>query len=62
MVSVMNYKAGSCNIGEAEIKQRRRIGYVGLSLTLVSIIFYLGLVYLTELDKDGNPISFWPED
>jgi len=36
-----NYQPGSCNIGEAEIRQRKRIGMVGLIITSVLIFFHL---------------------
>ena len=39
------YQPGVCNIGPAEIRQRRRIGYGGLVVTVVFLIvaFALGL-------------------
>ena len=49
-MSEIKYTAGTCNIGEAEINQRRRIGLLGLGLTSVSIIIYLGLVYLIGIN------------
>jgi hypothetical protein len=61
-MSEIEYTAGTCNIGEAEIKQRRRIGRIGLVLTLVSIIIYLGLVYLIGLDVLVGVLIFLPAE
>ncbi|NHJ02657.1 MAG: hypothetical protein EAX86_11005 [Candidatus Heimdallarchaeota archaeon] len=51
-MSEIQYTAGLCNIGEAEIEKRRRIGYLGLALTIISIFAYLSLIYFIQL----NPI------
>lgn len=58
----IQYSAGVCNIGEAEIKQRRRIGYIGLGLTLFAIIVFLGLVYSIKLDPFFGVIIFIPAE
>ena len=56
----IEYKSGSCNIGEAEIQQRRRIGYIGLILTIITIISYLILVYTIKLTPIYGIIVFIP--
>ncbi|MHA1945052.1 MAG: hypothetical protein ACXADW_20585 [Candidatus Hodarchaeales archaeon] len=61
-MSKIEYTAGTCNIGEEEIKQRRRIGHIGLVLTLVSIIIYLGLVYSIGLDIMVGILIFLPAE
>ena len=61
-MSEIKYTAGTCNIGEAEINQRRRIGLLGLGLTSVSIIIYLGLVYLIGLDILFGALVFLPAE
>lgn len=61
-MSETQYSAGICNIGEAEIKQRRRIGYIGLGLTLITVIVYLGLVYSIKLDPLFGLIVFIPAE
>ncbi|MHA2346955.1 MAG: hypothetical protein ACXACP_09575 [Candidatus Hodarchaeales archaeon] len=61
-MSKIEYTAGTCNIGEEEIKQRRRIGHFGLVLTLVSIIIYLGLVYSIGLDIMVGILIFLPAE
>jgi Na+/proline symporter len=32
------YKPGVCNIGPAEIRQRQRVGYIGLAVTVVFLV------------------------
>ncbi|MHA1966323.1 MAG: hypothetical protein ACW964_00850 [Candidatus Hodarchaeales archaeon] len=61
-MSKIEYTAGTCNIGEEEIKQRRRIGRIGLVLTLVSIVIYLGLVYSIGLDIMVGVLIFLPAE
>jgi hypothetical protein len=61
-MSEMQYEAGTCNIGEEEIEQRRRIGRIGLILTLTSIIVYLALVYSIELDILFGVFVFLPAE
>jgi hypothetical protein len=61
-LSKIEYTAGTCNIGEEEIKQRRRIGRIGLVLTLVSIVIYLGLVYSIGLDIMVGVLIFLPAE
>ncbi len=58
----IQYSAGVCNIGEAEIKQRRRIGYIGFGLTLIATIVYLGLIYYIKLDPLFGVIIFIPAE
>lgn len=59
-MSETKYIAGICNIGASEVNQRRRIGLIGLGLTSVSIILYLGLVYLIGLDIIVGVFVFLP--
>lgn len=33
-----SYVAGSCNLGKAEIRRRYRIGYIGIALTICTIL------------------------
>lgn len=54
------YSAGSCNIGESEIKQRRRIGYLGLILAIIAFIIYIGMIYLAEMDPLYGIVIFVP--
>ncbi|MFX0013389.1 MAG: hypothetical protein ACFFB2_02010 [Promethearchaeota archaeon] len=61
-MSEIQYSAGVCNIGEAEIKQRRRIGYIGLVLTVITIIVYLILIYSIKLDPLFGVIIFIPAE
>ena len=35
------YLAGSCNIGPQEIRRRKAVAYLGLFLTIVSLIGYI---------------------
>ena len=58
--SETEYIAGTCNIGTSEVNQRRRIGLIGLGLTFVSIIVYLGLVYLIGLETILGALVFLP--
>ena len=60
MMSEIQYEAGQCNIGDVEIIQRRRIGLIGLILTIVSILIYLGLVYTIELEILFGFLIFLP--
>jgi hypothetical protein len=45
------YIAGVCNIGEAEIAQRKRVGYVALVVTLIgwALLWYSGVPALWRL-------------
>ncbi|MFX0185263.1 MAG: hypothetical protein ACFE95_19445 [Candidatus Hodarchaeota archaeon] len=61
-MSEIQYSAGICNIGEAEIKQRRRIGYIGFGLTLIAIIIYLTLIYSIKLNPFYGVIIFIPAE
>ena len=49
MVSNAEYIAGSCNIGSAEITQRKRIGFIGLTILGVGFLIYLFSVYSLNL-------------
>ncbi|MFX1284815.1 MAG: hypothetical protein ACFFB5_14235 [Promethearchaeota archaeon] len=61
-MSDIKYSAGVCNIGDAEIKQRRRLGYIGIGLTVIAIIVYLGLIYSIKLDPFFGVIIFIPAE
>jgi hypothetical protein len=61
-MSEIQYFSGVCNIGEAEINQRRRLGYIGLFLTLISIIIYLGLILSIHLDPFFGLIIIIPAE
>jgi hypothetical protein len=50
------YVPGVCNIGEAEIKQRNRIGWIGLIVTVV----YLAACYYFALAPAWRLIAFLP--
>ncbi|MFX1516872.1 MAG: hypothetical protein ACFFC6_11210 [Promethearchaeota archaeon] len=41
MTENTEYIAGSCNIGNVEITQRRRIGFIGLVITGIGVIMYV---------------------
>ncbi|MFX1506898.1 MAG: hypothetical protein ACFFDC_12410 [Promethearchaeota archaeon] len=41
MVSNAEYIAGNCNIGSAEIAQRRRIGFIALAILGVGFLIYM---------------------
>jgi chromate transport protein ChrA len=38
MTSTNIYQPGVCNIGPAEIRQRRRLGWIGLAVTVVFLV------------------------
>ncbi|MHA1995972.1 MAG: hypothetical protein ACW97Z_15655 [Candidatus Hodarchaeales archaeon] len=61
-MSEVQYTTGVCNIGEAEINQRRRIGYIGLGLTLVFLIGYVAMIYLIRLPPLFGVIVFVPAE
>ncbi|HUR31350.1 MAG TPA: hypothetical protein VMZ69_07945 [Saprospiraceae bacterium] len=50
------YLPGSCNIGEKEIQRRYCIGFIGLSLTIITII----LIYFLKADRYWRLIIFIP--
>lgn len=54
------YISGSCNIGKLEIVQRRRIGYIGLIITLLFLIIYLFLIFIIELEPLIGLLIFLP--
>jgi hypothetical protein len=39
------YQPGVCNIGPAEIRQRRRMGWVGLAVTVVYLVLAFALAW-----------------
>ncbi len=58
----IKYSAGVCNIGEAEIRQRRRIGYFGLALTLIGTVVYIGLILSIKLNPLFGVFIFIPAE
>ncbi|MFX0084786.1 MAG: hypothetical protein ACFFAU_03855 [Candidatus Hodarchaeota archaeon] len=58
----IKYSPGVCNIGEAEIRQRRLIGYLGLALTFIVIIIYIALVLALKLNPLFGVIVFIPAE
>ena len=61
-MSEIQYTAGKCNIGEAEIKQRSRIGYVGIVLTLMGVIIYTLLITSIEISPLVGVLIFIPAE
>ena len=61
-MSDFQYSTGVCNIGEAEIAQRRKIGYLGLGLTIVFFMVYLGLIFSIELNPLFGVLVFIPAE
>jgi hypothetical protein len=61
-MSETKYTPGICNIGTAEIRQRRRVGYIGLILTIIGAIIYFGLVYTIGLDFLFGVLLFIPTE
>jgi hypothetical protein len=61
-MSETQYKSGSCNIGDVEIQQRRRLGYIGLILTIITIIIYLTLVYSINIPSIVGILVFIPAE
>ena len=45
MTSTNVYQPGVCNIGPAEIRQRRRMGWVGLAVTVVYLVLAFALAW-----------------
>lgn len=45
MTTDSQYVAGSCNIGSAEIAQRRRIGFIGLGISAFGFLVYVFIVF-----------------
>jgi hypothetical protein len=54
------YIAGICNIGEQEIKQRRRLGYLGVSLTIIGFTIYIVGIYFFNLEPLIGSLLFIP--
>ena len=48
-MSNKSYTAGVCNLGQPEINQRRRIGKIGLLLSIIGFFVFFGLVLLYDL-------------
>ncbi len=52
MVEEIHYKPGSCNIGSDEIKRRYNVGYSGIALIIVFILF-VELLHLPRVYRIG---------
>ncbi|MFX0184911.1 MAG: hypothetical protein ACFE95_17655, partial [Candidatus Hodarchaeota archaeon] len=50
MTGNAEYVAGSCNIGSAEINQRKRIGFIGLSITGFGIMVYIPSIIILNIN------------
>jgi len=44
------YSSGICNIGDKEVAQRKRIGYIGIVLTVVGFLVYAIGIYTIKLE------------
>lgn len=51
-----DYIAGACNIGPAEIKQRKAVAFIGLALSIISLTFLIS----TNSEKGARLILFIP--
>ena len=51
-----DYIAGACNIGPAEIKQRKAVAFICLALSIISLTFLIS----TNSDKGARLILFIP--
>ena len=60
MSQSIEYKAGTCNIGEQEIKQRKRLGYIGVSLTIIGFMIYIGGIYFFNMEPLIGSLLFIP--
>jgi hypothetical protein len=60
LVENIEYIAGTCNIGEQEIKQRRRLGYLGVSLTIIGFTIYITGIYFFNLEPLIGSLLFIP--
>lgn len=49
LTSNTEYVAGRCNIGSAEITQRKRIGFVGLAIIGIGFLIYISSVFFLNL-------------
>jgi hypothetical protein len=47
MTTTTQYQPGVCNIGPAEIRQRRRSGWIGLAVTVVFLLLAFALQWPT---------------
>ncbi len=54
------YVAGSCNIGGAEISQRRRIGYIGLAVIGFGFIIYIFSVFSLNISPLLGVLFIFP--
>jgi hypothetical protein len=43
MAAPGGYRAGTCNIGPAEIARRRRAGHLGLAVTLIALVLFVAI-------------------
>ncbi|MFX0051772.1 MAG: hypothetical protein ACFFAJ_11870 [Candidatus Hodarchaeota archaeon] len=50
MTENTEYVAGICNIGSAEITQRKRIGFIGLAITGFGIIVYIPSIIILNIN------------
>ena len=60
MDNTEKYQPGSCNIGEAEIRQRKRIGMVGLIITSIFIFFHLIFSFISNYNPLWGIFIFPP--
>lgn len=54
------YVAGSCNIGSAEISQRKRIGFVGLAVTGFGFLVYIFSILSLDIDPLVGLLFIFP--
>lgn len=54
------YVAGSCNIGSAEISQRKRIGFVGLAVTGFGFLAYIFSILSLDIDPLVGLLFIFP--
>lgn len=50
------YIPGNCNLGKAEINRRYRIGYIGLALTILTIL----ILYFADASRIWRLLIFLP--
>ena len=50
------YIPGNCNLGKEEINRRYRIGYIGLTLTILTIL----ILYFTDAARIWRLLIFFP--
>ena len=51
-----DYIAGACNIGPAEIKQRKTVAFIGLALSVISLAYLIS----TDSEKSARLTLFIP--